>query len=122
MRVGRWNTGVDDVNAGRIDASLVQRITHGAGDGNESRDAFPVLDPSSRDKGHAPRDNKRDSPASDQRGEGDGMSPGVVGVHDISSPRPQPLHDSAGGAKVPVAGGAYRGNREPGTTRPSQEW
>jgi hypothetical protein len=121
MRVRRWDTGVNDIDAGRVDAPFLERITHGAGDGDESRDALSVLDPSTRHKSHASRDDKRDSPASDQRGKGDGVSPGVVGVHDVGSPCPKPLHDSAGGAKVPVAGRANRGNCEPGTSRPSQQ-
>lgn len=112
---------MDDLDAIPIDSTRDQRIANGLGDRDEQRDAPTVLDPTTRDERNAPGHDQRDVPLSHQRGQRHGMRASIVGVDDVRAPGLDSPGDLSRRSKVPIAGGADSGNRQPRRTGPSEE-
>jgi hypothetical protein len=116
------HAGMHDVHPVRVDSSRDQRIANGVRNGNETRDAWPVLDPSARHERDAPGDDERDASLSHERREGDGVRSRVVGVDNVRAPGLDALCDFARRSQVPVPGSTNGGNRQPRRPRSSQQW
>ena len=117
----RWHAGMHDVNPVGIDSTRHQRIADGVGNGDETRDAWPVLDSSARHESDAPGDDERDPPLSHECCEGDCVRPRVMGVDNVRAPGLDALRDLARRPQVPVPGSSDGGNRQPSRPRPSQQ-
>lgn len=117
----RRYAGVDDVDAGRVDASAHQGIAHGVRYRDEACHPVPVLESTARNESDPAGNDEGNAAPAHERGQSDRMRPGIVGVDDVGLPRPQDPPDASGRAKVPVAARPEGRCREASGSRALQE-
>jgi hypothetical protein len=100
---------------------LHEGVSHRAGDGDETGDARAVLEAPPGNEGDATGDDEGERRPADEGGDGDGVSTGVVRVHEVGAPGADESPDAAGGREVPVGSHAHGAGGESGRAKSVEE-